>query len=107
VHVTTTQIVVSGEIRINPEDFDAALALIKPLVAATNAEAGCIAYDFWVDPRDRGRVRVFEEWESAELNAAHSASEHLATFYVGMAALRIESVDLQWYEVSSKRPLQI
>ena len=105
--MTTTQIVVSGEIRINPEDFDAAIALIEPLVVATNGEAGCIAYDFWVDPRDRGRVRVFEEWESAAANQAHSESTHLATFYAAMATLRIESLDLSWFEVSLKRPLEI
>lgn len=105
--MTTTKFVVSGEIRIDPDDFDAAVALIEPLVTATRAEAGCIEYDFWVDPRDRGRVRVFEEWESEAAMAAHSASAHLATFYAGMAALRITSVDLFRFEIASKEPLQI
>ena len=48
-----------------------------------------MAYDFWVDPRDRGRIRVFEEWASAEANAAHAASEHLAAFYAGLADVRV------------------
>lgn len=56
-----TTLVISGEIVIDPDDFDAALAIVEPLVAATRQEAGCLAYDFWVDPRDRGRFRVFEE----------------------------------------------
>ncbi len=54
--MATTKIVVSGEIRLDPEDFDASVALIVPLVEATKAEAGCVEYDYWVDPRDRGRV---------------------------------------------------
>lgn len=100
-----TTIVISGEILIDPDDFDAAIALIEPLVAATRREPGCVEYDFWVDPRRRGRIRVFEEWESAEANAAHAASEHLATFYGAIGTIRVESVALVRYEVASQGPL--
>lgn len=98
-------IVISGEIRIEPDDFDAAMALVEPLVTATQAEDGCVAYDFWVDPRDRGRIRVFEEWTSAEANAAHAASEHLATFYAGLGTIRVTGAELVRYEVSAQGPL--
>jgi quinol monooxygenase YgiN len=105
--MATTKIVVSGEIRLDPEDFDAAVALIEPLVVATKAEPGCVEYDYWVDPRDRGRVRVFEEWESDDAIAAHAASEHMKTFFAGMVKLRISSVELSRFEVSDKSPLQL
>ena len=98
-------IVISGEIRIDPDDFDAAMALIEPLVAATRVEDGCVEYDFWVDPRDRGRIRVFEEWTSAEANAVHAASEHLATFYGAIGTVRVTSAELVRYEVSAQGPL--
>jgi quinol monooxygenase YgiN len=98
-------IVISGELRIDPEDFDAALALVEPLVTATRAEEGCVEYDFWVDPRDRSRIRVFEEWESAAANAAHAASPHLAAFYAALGTIRIEGAELVRYEVSSRGPL--
>ena len=100
-----TTIVISGEILIDPDDFDAAIALVEPLVAATHQEAGCVTYDFWVDPRDRGRIRVFEEWASAEANAAHSASEHLAAFMGALVAIRVRSAELVRYEVASQGPL--
>jgi quinol monooxygenase YgiN len=98
-------IVISGEIRIDPDDFDAAMAIVEPLVTATQAEDGCVEYDFWVDPRDRGRIRVFEEWASAEANAVHAASEHLATFYGALGAIRVTGADLVRYEVSAQGPL--
>jgi quinol monooxygenase YgiN len=98
-------IVVSGEIRIHPDDFDAAFALVETLVAATRAEPGCVAYDFWVDPRDRGRIRVFEEWASPEALDAHGASEHYAAFNAAIGSVRIESVELTRYEVASQAPL--
>jgi quinol monooxygenase YgiN len=98
-------IVISGELRIDPDDFDAAMALAEPLVAATNREDGCVAYDFWVDPRDRGRIRVFEEWTTHEAQAAHGQSAHLATFYAAIGSIRVRSVELIRYEVSSQGPL--
>lgn len=98
-------IVISGEIVIEPDDFDAALALIEPLVDATRAEDGCVTYGFWVDPRDRSRIRVFEEWASPEANAAHAASEHLAAFYGALGAIRVRSAALTRYEVASQGPL--
>lgn len=105
--MATTKIVVSGVIGLAADDFDAALALIEPLVAATKAEAGCIEYDYWVDPRDRGRVRVFEEWESDRAIATHSASAHMKTFFAAMAKLRITSVELSRFEIASKGPLTL
>jgi quinol monooxygenase YgiN len=98
-------IVVSGEIRIHPDDFDAAFALVERLVAATQAEDGCVAYDFWVDPRDRGRIRLFEEWASPEALAAHGESEHYAAFNASLGSVRIESADLTRYEVAAQGPL--
>ena len=100
-----TTLVISGEIVIDPDDFDAALAIVEPLVAATQHEAGCLAYDFWVDPRNRGRFRVFEEWESAEANAAHSESAHLAAFYTAITAIQVHSAELSRFVISSKSPL--
>ena len=98
-------IVVSGEIRIHPDDFDTAFALVETLVAATRAEPGCVAYDFWVDPRDRGRIRLFEEWSSPEAVESHGASEHYAAFNASIVSVRIESVELTRYEVASQGPL--
>ena len=100
-----TELVISGEIVIDPDDFDEAMAIVEPLVAATQCEPGCLAYDFWVDPHDRGRIRVFEEWESAEANAAHAASAHLAEFSTAIAAIRVLSAKLSRFVVSSKSPL--
>jgi quinol monooxygenase YgiN len=103
--MATTTLVISGEIGLHPDDFDDALALIGPHVTAVNEQPGCIAYDFWVDPRDRGRIRLFEEWESEATNAAYAGSDLLAGFMAGMAKLRITKLDLSRYEIASKESL--
>ena len=103
--MTQPILVISGEIRIDPKDFDSAMALIEPLVTGTRAEAGCLEYDFWVDPRDRGRIRVFEEWATLEANAAHAKSEHYLTFLGQMATVAVQSVELFRYTITGKAPL--
>jgi quinol monooxygenase YgiN len=99
--MTQPILVISGEIHIDPNDFDAALTLIEPLVAGTRAEAGCLEYGFWVDPQDRGRIRVFEEWATV----AHAKSEHYLTFLSQMASIAVKSVELFRYTVTGKAPL--
>jgi len=103
--MTEPTLLISGEIHIDPADFDAAVALIEPLVAGTRAEAGCIEYDFWVDPRDHGRIRVFEEWEDQETNDAHAHSEHYLSFLAQMTNITVKSVELFRYAVTGKGPL--
>ena len=96
----TPALVISGMIVIDPADVERARRLLAPLVEATHAEEGCIAYGFYADLDDPGSFRVYEEWESAEANAAHSASEHLATFMAGVAELGVRSVRLDRYELA-------
>jgi quinol monooxygenase YgiN len=96
----TPALVISGTIEIDPAHVDRARALLVPLVATTRAEAGCLAYGFYADLDDPGTFRVYEEWESAEANAAHSASDHLAAFMAGVAELDVRRVRLDRYEVT-------
>lgn len=96
----TPALVISGTIVIDPAHVERARQLLVPLVEATHAEPGCIAYGFFADLDEPGVFRVYEEWESAEANAAHSASDHLAAFMTGVAELDVRSVRLDRYEVT-------
>jgi quinol monooxygenase YgiN len=92
--------VISGTIVIDPAHVARARDLVAPLVVATRAEPGCIAYGFYADLDDPGTFHIYEEWESAEANAAHSASAHLAEFMAGVAELDVRRVRLDRYQVA-------
>jgi quinol monooxygenase YgiN len=96
----TPALVISGTLVIDPAHVDRARTLLAPLLTATRAEPGCIAYGFYADLDEPGTFRVYEEWESAEANAAHSASDHLAAFMAGVAELDVRSARLDRYEVA-------
>ena len=98
-------LIVSGTISVEPDDVDAALALVAPLVEATNAEPGCHAYGFFLDPTTPGRFRLFEEWDDQAALDAHFVTDHMAAFNAGIGALRITGLELHKYEVHAKAPL--
>ena len=98
-------IIVSGTLRVDPADIDAAMALGATMAEASLAEEGCNAYGFWQDPADAGRVRVFEEWASPEALDEHFATPHMADFMAGLGQLTISDMDLSKYQVAEKGPL--
>lgn len=99
-------LIIAGEIEIDPANHDAAVAAATRVQEATRQEAGCHAYVFSADLAQRGRFRIFEEWESAEAIAAHVRAPHMAEFQKAIGGLGVKRVDLARYEVSSKGPLR-
>lgn len=95
-------IVISGIIRIDAARRDDALALIAPLVEATNAEAGCNAYDFWEHPASPGTFRVFEEWVDQAALEFHFGTPHMAAFMTGMGSLGTVETDIDKYRIEAK-----
>ena len=89
-------IYVSFELESDPVEFD---AWFMPLVEETRASAGCIAYDYLVDPVRRSRRYMFEVWDSDSAATRHSgAPAHLemlalGTSRYGMRDLRIDRWD--------------
>jgi quinol monooxygenase YgiN len=81
-----------------------------PLVEQTRGAAGCVAYDYLVDPVEATRRYLFEAWSSDEaLEAHHAAAEHvemlaLGTLAHGMRDLLIDRWDgLDQHRASTRR----
>lgn len=98
-------IVVSGTIVLDPQKVQRALALTRPLVAATRAEPGNLSYGFYADPDEPGRYQLYEEWESEEALAAHQDSAHLAAFFAAVPELDISHVALTRYTVTEAQKI--
>lgn len=94
-------LVIAGEIRIDPEKREEAVAIVLEMMAATRNEDGCVTYVFSTDLEDPGLFRVFEEWESAGALDAHFTSPHMAVYREKMADVGVSSRVIHRYEVSS------
>ena len=76
----TTLLTVVAEMKAKPGKEEALRHALLALVEPTRKEAGCVQYDLHVHTTDPGRFVFYENWESEEHLARHSASEHLKQF---------------------------
>lgn len=95
-------IVISGTITLDPANLDVATAACAELETATRAEAGCVAYGYWLSHSEPGTIRVFEEWEDEDSINAHMVSEPLAKFMEAAGSFGITGIELQRYDIAQK-----
>ena len=94
-------LVISGEIHVAPESRAKAVAAAIKVEQATRKEAGCLTYTFYSDLEDPNVFRIFEEWESGDVLAAHLKTPHIAEFRKDMAEVKVLSRQVKRYEVTA------
>ena len=100
-------LIIAGSITTENEGHrDAFLTAVKPMVAATHAEPGCLDYVFSADPDDSNRILLFERWEDQEALDSHFATEHMAEFQGKMAGIAVAGMDIQKYTISDVGPVR-
>ena len=98
-------IIIAGTLQIDPAKAEAAMADAITMMRASQAEDGCHAYAFSMDPAEPGLVHLFEKWESEEALAAHGTSSHMAEFRSKMPGWGVRGADIKKYEIASEGPL--
>src|SRR4051794_10712447 len=73
-------IVVSGVLKMNPDNHDEFADAAVKMAAAQTAEVGVVAYGFSAAPAERGCFRVFEEYVDGDALTSHFSSPHMAEF---------------------------
>jgi quinol monooxygenase YgiN len=73
-------IIVHGIIPIRPDCREQALEMARRMTEATQAEPGCISYDFYIGLSDPNRLMLIQEWESMEALMGHFETPHMEEF---------------------------
>lgn len=73
-------IIIGGTIQFNTEHRAETIQAIQQMMAASQAEEGCIAYTFAADLAAEDTLHLYEVWESAEALAAHRETPHMGVF---------------------------
>ncbi len=63
--------------QVKPEKRAEFIAGAQVCIAATRAEAGCLAYDLTASTTDPTTFMFVEKWETREALTAHSKTDHL------------------------------
>ncbi|MFW2381475.1 MAG: putative quinol monooxygenase [Acidimicrobiales bacterium] len=91
-------LILSGTVKMDPNDIAVIREAALAMIAATRAEAGCIEYEFSEVIGEPGSMRIFERWESVDALEAHFVAPHMAVWQEAMKSVTVHSRDLARYE---------
>lgn len=72
--------VISAQVLIKPEKVDAFISAAQGLIEKSRAEAGCVSYSLYQDPKDKTKFLFFEEWKNQTAVDVHFATDHFQKF---------------------------
>jgi quinol monooxygenase YgiN len=98
-------LIIMGTVRIAPEGIAAARPAMARMVAASNAEDGCLLYAYSQDLVDPGLVRISERWRDREALKAHFATPHMGEWRQVIPTLGITDRNLTLYEANDGEPV--
>jgi len=98
-------ILIAGSIRLDPDRVGAALEAGWPHIEAAREQRGCLAYRWSLDPREAGRVEVFEQWADEAALAAHLEGPHYRNMLSTLGAHGLLSAEVAKYRVDVHGPI--
>src|SRR5579862_3773769 len=90
-------LMITGTIRLPPENVQAARAVMERMITASRAEDGCLSYSYAEDVLEPGLVWIIERWRDQASLAKHWKSEHIAQWRAAWTTLGIRDRNLQLY----------
>lgn len=98
-------LIVLAKAQVGEGAMEAAKAAIAEMVAASNAEEGCIAYAFTQDVLQPGVLHIVEKWRDEAALAAHFATPHMAAFGAAVAGLDFKVVEALKFNTDEGSPV--
>jgi quinol monooxygenase YgiN len=97
-------IIIAGTAQVRPEKREAAVAAALKMAQATQAENGCLAYNFYADLEAATTFFVFEVWENEAALTQHFETPHMAEFRQQLPDLLAGEMDIKRYDVEAVSP---
>lgn len=98
-------LIVLAKAKIGADALEALRGAIADMVAASNAEEGCIAYAFTQDLGDPSIIHIVEKWQDDAALAAHFAMPHMADFQAAIAGADISIIEAVKYHADDGAPV--
>ena len=100
-----SMLIVAGTVRIPPENVQGLRPHMRTMLAASQAEDGCLDYNYAEDMTEPGLIHVFERWRDQAALDAHFATPHMAAWRAAWPSFGVSDRRLFAYEVGSERAL--
>ncbi len=98
-------LIVLAKAKVSADAMAASRAAIAAMVAASNAESGCIAYAFTQDVLDPAMLHIVEKWQDEAALGAHFATPHMAAFGAAIAGLDLQIIEAIKYHADDGAPV--
>ena len=98
-------LIVAGTVRVPAANLDGLRPHMAAMMAASQAEAGCLGYSYGEDVTEPGLIHVFERWEGQAALDAHFKTPHMAAWRAAWPSFGVSDRNLFAYEVASERQL--
>jgi quinol monooxygenase YgiN len=98
-------LIVLAKAQVGEGAMEAATRAIADMVAASNAEEGCIAYAFTQDVLQPGVLHIVEKWKDEAALAAHFATPHMAAFGAAIAGLDFKVIEALKFHTDEGLPV--
>ena len=96
-------ILVTGHLRLAPEDMERARPHMRAALAATRKEPGCLLYAYGEDVLDPGLLRIVERWQDWSSLEAHDTAPHVAAWRAALKEIGVVERDLLAHEGGEQR----
>ncbi len=77
---TECKTLIVAKITLKADKVDTFIEAVKPLIAASRAEPGCISYTPYQNPYEKTAIFFFEEWKDQAAIDFHFATPHFKAF---------------------------
>lgn len=77
---TEALIIIHAVFQVRPDRKAQFLEEVKPLIAETKQEAGCISYDLFQHTEQENVYIMVETWKDSDAVSSHNASSHFKAF---------------------------
>lgn len=98
-------LIVLADARFDPAQTSEIIAIARPMIEASRAEAGCAGYDYAFDMLEPGLMRVQEWWRDEQALRDHFATPHMAAFLKALRTLKPASVTIKCHELGPERKM--
>jgi quinol monooxygenase YgiN len=98
-------IIVTGELRLAPENVERLRPAMRAVLETSRREAGCLLYAYGEDVLEPGLLRIVERWQDAASLAAHDKAAHVVGWRAALKEVGVISRELWAHEASDGRTI--
>lgn len=95
-------IIIHAFLNVKLEKHKEFLEVANQMTISTQEEDGCIGFNFYEDPAEKGKFVFIEKFKDEDANKYHKQTSHFKTFVEGLSDFLSEPLQAEVYDASKR-----